>query len=206
MNKFCPTLLRNFQGTERRNFHGFFYLTITTLLTGLLTSLLTGCGFTLRSINDFPAPLRHLTVISDNTDNRARIQLQQMVSEASDPKHNLHIKPYHLHLLHENTAIAAASTTLTYGSQYNTVTLTYTLNYRIETPDSHIVPNSDHTITTNASYTISNNQMLGNTKMQSFYEKQLVREALTLLVSQLAAVSPRDLAAASRDLHETHSH
>lgn len=159
------------------------FVCIATLL------LLSGCGFHLRGHEPLPPQLQTLYLQSDAPYGSLTKQLEQTLRSAgvvvtTEPQS----APYTLQIQNEN--LGQLITGQGVSGQLATYLLTYSVSYQLLDAKGRAIQPQQSIVATR-SYSISANQVLGDTSVKNNLEEDMRRDLITQLLNRLRAKKMR---------------
>lgn len=152
---------------------------------GSLLCCLVGCGFHLRGHEPLPPQLDVLYLETDEPYGPLTKQLQQILTSigvALAPDATM--APVTLRIIADT--YGQQLTAQSSSGQLNTYILTYTLTYQLLDKQGRFLQHVQ-VITTSRSYTISANQVLGDTAVQTSLQNDMRSDAINQLLNRLRA-------------------
>jgi LPS-assembly lipoprotein len=168
-----------------------------SLFVTLLAVLLTGCGFQLRGYEPLPDQLKVLYLQTDSPYSAFTKQLKVFLTSAKVTiVDRPQAAPVTLQILSDNTAQTLTSTGA--SGQTNTYTLTYTVVYQLLARNGEVIQ-SPQTVSTMRNYSVTSNQVLGDTNVQNTLLGQMRRDVIYLMLNRMR--TPQALKAISAKLN-----
>lgn len=156
---------------------------INWVLFSTVLFALTACGFHVRGYEPLPSQL-HVMYLASNTPYSAFTkQLRQtLTSTGIVLVKNAQAAPVTLQILTENNSQQMTSAGV--SGQTTTYLLTYTVTYQLMGSKGNVIEGPD-TVTTSHSYSITSNQILGDTHVQTGLQNQMQREIIFQILNRL---------------------
>lgn len=162
---------------------------LKSCLVGLITFLVTGCGFHLRGMSDIPKWLNHVAIVIQE----ASRDLEPLLADQLEAYHiNVPSDPalaeYWLVIEHDETRqeISSISSTTT-SRQYQ---LIYTVRFKLQrVRGAEIIPSSQ--IVISRQVTINSDRILGSTSEEELLKREMRRDAAIQIIGRLSRAHDR---------------
>ncbi len=172
-------------------------LNFRLLLLLILAFTLTGCGFHLRGYEPLPAQLKILYLQTNAPYDDFTKQIKTMLSSAKVTlvEHSV-AAPLTLQILTEGSSSQLTGTSA--SGQTNTYSLAYSVTYQILNRQGAVIQ-APQIVTVTRSYSVTSNQVLGDTNVQNNLIIQMQRDAIYQIMNRLR--SPETLRELSAKLN-----
>lgn len=149
----------------------------------LFTTVIAGCGFHLRGHEPLPVQLHTMYLESNQPYSSLTKQLQQTLQSVGVTlTQTAQAAPVTLQLLQDN--FTQTTTAIGSGLQTSTYLLNYSISYQLLDNKGRVLQ-APQTINTTRNYSITSNQILGDTNVQANLKDEMQRDVIYQLFNHL---------------------